>query len=60
MPQIGDVVNTPEVNFPMTVETTSQETYTCGLVGFDPATNELVRLPRVCPEFLWTATPAAE
>jgi hypothetical protein len=48
IPQPGDVVTTPQVAFPMTVEAVNQSTCLCALAGFDPDTNQLVQLPDVC------------
>lgn len=47
-PKPGDVVTTPETTFPMTVEAFDEQRNLCALVGFDPQTNELLRLPQVC------------
>jgi hypothetical protein len=59
LPKPGDVVNTPEVPFPMTVESLNTNSMLCALVGFNPENNELVQLPDVCAFELTPATAAA-
>lgn len=48
VPKPGDVVTTQQIDFPMTVETVNENTWICSLIGFDPATQQLVTLPEVC------------